>query len=700
MGRFLAALAALAVLLVAIVLLAPNLIPAKTYKGRLEAAASDALGRQVTMGDDISFKILPQTAFAAGDLVIANASGFEGDYVAKVRRADIGVKLVPLLSGRVEISRFILTEPDLNLQKRQDGAVNWNLASSGAPEDAAEDPRVTEISLGDVRLVDGRAIYSDAVAKRTYAAENIDVRAKLASLSEPLEVDGTMTFQGAPTSVNVVLANPRDILDRKPSNLKLDLALGEAAIGADLALAAGEALAWSGPISLEAPDLPALASLFDVKLEEAPGFDSLSVAGEASGTAQTISLQDAKVKFDAIDANGDLRLDWSGAKPKATGDLATESLDLRPYLPPPAEGAQGFPAWSTAKIDFASLNNIDADLDVSAGKVFLNELEAGETRLNLKIADGRMTAVIPQIGFYGGGGSGTLVVDARKKSPAIAGKFSMKSVEAQPFTMDLMRLDKLLGLGGFNLEFNASGSSQAAIMQSMDGKGGFDLNDGAIKGVNIVKLANAVAKLYEGGITTAPAIAAAVAEAQRPAEQTDFSKFLSQFTITDGLVQAPTISLDGPHLVMTGVGRIDLPGQTLDLRLLPKASTAADTQQGRTIAIPVKVSGTFSKPAMSVDVEALIRGRAESTLKGLIDKALKPKAENEDGERDPAADLLEGILGGSKAPPATAPSEGGVEGASAPQPEEPADSLLQEGLGKLFGKKKPAEEPAGEEDPD
>ena len=69
----------------------------------------------------------------------------------------------------------------------------------------------------------------------------------------------------------------------------------------------------------------------------------------------------------------------------------------------------------------------------------------------------------------------------------------MNSVEAQPFTMDLMKLDKLLGLGGFNMEFNATGASQAAIMSSLDGKGGFDLNDGAIKGVNIVKLAGAVA---------------------------------------------------------------------------------------------------------------------------------------------------------------------------------------------------------------
>lgn len=711
MGRFIAALVALVVLVAAVIALAPNLIPAETYKARIEAAASNALGRAVTIGDDISFKIFPQPAFSAHDLVIANAPGFEGEHLARVERADIGVRLRPLFKGRVEISQFDLTAPDLNLRKAKDGAVNWNLAR--AESENAGGGAVKEISFGDLNMKNGRAIYSDASTGKTYAAEAIDATARLTSLSEPLEVAGTMTFQGAPTKFDIVLANLSDLIAKKSSNLKLDATIGAATIGADLSLAEGDALAYSGPVSLDAPDLPALAALFDVKLEDAPGFDKLSVSGQATGTPASIALAASKINFDAIDATGDIKLDWSGARPFASGALATDVLDFRPYMPPPTKSAEGFPAWSTDKIDFSSLRNLDADLDISAGKVFLNEIETGETRMNLKVAGGRMTAAIPQLGFYGGGGSGTLVVDARGATPAIAGKFSMNSVEAQPFTMDLMKLDKLLGLGGFNLEFNAAGSSQAAIMQSLDGKGGFDLNDGALKGVNIVKLASAVAKLYEGGLTNPSAVTTAIAEAQRPDEKTDFSKFLSSFTIQDGDVQAPTISLEGPFLTMTGVGRIDLPGQTLDLRLLPKASTAADNQAGRTVAIPVRVGGTFSRPTMSVDVESLVRGRAEQTVRGLLDKALKPKDSAATGEpaeeTDPAQELLNGILGGgAKKPPAdsapapTEPSgDAAASGASTEPAKDPTETLINEGLGALFGKKKPAEPaPAEDETPD
>lgn len=696
MGKFIAALVALIVLIAAIVLLAPNLIPAKTYKGTLEAEATKALGRAVTIGDDISFKIFPQTAFSVNDLKIANAPDFEGDYLATVKRADIGVKLIPLFSKRVEITRFALTEPDLNLQKAASGAVNWNLAAAGAPAEAGAGPALNELSLGDVRILKGRALYADEASKKTYKADAIDMTARLASLSEPFELDGTMTFQGAPATISVVMTTLADLLARKESNLKLDLRLAEATIGADLKLAGGGVFGYAGPVSLDAPDLPALASIFDVKLEQAPGFDKLSVSGQATGTPQAVSLSAAKIVFDAINANGDLKLDWSGAKPKATGDLATGALDLRPYMPPPATSAQGFPEWSTAKMDFTGLRNIDADLDIGAEQVFLNELKAGRSRLNLKIANGRMTAAIPQLGFYGGGGSGTLVVDATRAAPAITGKFQMNSVEAQPFTIDLMKLDKLLGIGGFNLEFSATGSSQAAIMQSIDGKGGFNLNDGALKGVNFVKIASAVAELQQGGLVNPTAVASAITTATRADEQTDFSKFLSDFTITNGEVSAPIISLDGPYLTMTGAGLIDLPGQKLNIQLLPRASTAADNKSGRKIAIPIKVGGTFSKPTLGVDIEALLRGKAEQTVKGLLDKAIGKKGDDASKEGAGAEDVLKGILGGKKKP-ATPPADG--PGGAAATGEEPTDALVERGLGALFGKKKPEEKETEEPAP-
>lgn len=698
MNKIIFIILALIGILIAGLILAPGLVPASAYKGRIEAAATNALGREVTIGDDLSIRFVPRTAFKVNDLTIANEKGFEGGPLAQVASADIGVKLLALLSGSVEVSRFILTEPQIDLVRRADGAVNWNLASA---EQASGDQASTgrDISLGDVRLVDGRATYTDETSGRRFVASDIDLGVILTSLSAPLEIDGTMTFQDQPANIELVLNDLETLMAGEPATMKLETVIGETRAGLDLELTNGETLRYTGPVTLSAPDLPAFASLTGTELADAPGFDSLSLNGDVDGGPSALDLSAAQIGFDAIEAEGALSLDWSGAKPRASGILSTEVLDLRPYMPPPPETREGFPDWSTEKLDFAALNNLNADFDISADAILLNELNIGESRLKLTIVDGRLMADIPELAMYGGQGSGRLVVNARTGVPSFAGNFDMSSVEAQPLSVDLMKHDNLLGLGGFKLDFTASGNSQAAIMSSLSGDGGFDLANGALKGVNLNALAAAAADLRQGGINPA-ALANVVATARGPRQETDFSEFLSQFTIANGLVNAPTISMTGPYLTMNGTGTVNLAEQTIDLRLAPRATTSADGSEGRAIAVPVRVGGTFSQPTIGVDAQALVQAGVNNALGGFLGGGASSPEEA-------AGNILRGVLGG-RTDPAEAPTDAEANGeeetdAAASDAEEGSDApageaLIREGLGAIFGRKAPAEEAPQEEE--
>ncbi len=702
MSRILFFLLALVGVVLAVLLIAPGVIPAATYKPRIETAASNALGREVSIGDDLSIRIFPKTAFRVQDLTIANADGFDGETLARVKDASVGVKLFPLLSGSVEVDRFVLTEPAINLIRKADGSVNWNLAAGAADQDTEEtaggrQPR--DLKLGDVRIIDGRAAYRDEQAGRTFAAEDIDVGVVLTSLKAPLEVDGSMVFQGEPTKIDLVLTNLSTLMAGEAANLKLDMTLGETSAGADLSVVSADALSYAGPIDFNAPDLPAFAALTGTTLADAPGFDSLALSGDIEGGASAMRLDGARIGFDEIDAQGSMTLDWSGAKPRAAGILSTELLDLRPYMPPPATSADGFPAWSEAKMDFTGLRNIDADFDVSADQILLNDLQIGESRLKLTVDNGRMTADIPELAMYGGLGSGRLVVNARGATPSFAGNFDMEAVNAQPLTIDLMKHDNLLGLGAFKLDFTASGDSQAAIMSSIDGAGGFDLSNGALKGVNIAKIVQAANDLRTGGINPA-ALSNAVATARGPREETDFSTFLSNFSIADGLVNAPTISMTGPYLTMNGTGQVNLAAQTIDLRLAPRATTTADGAEGRSLAVPVRIGGTFAKPVIGIDGETLAKAALQETLGGFLGGASAP-ASPEEALRE----SLSGLFGGGQEETAPADSDAPpADEAAAEQPataeEEPTteEQLIREGLGAIFGAINEEEEPEQEEE--
>lgn len=679
----------LAILIGAVAFIAPMVVPTSAYKSQIEDAATNAIGRPVSFNDDISFKIFPQAAFRVNDLEIGNAEGFNGDFLARVETADIGVKIMPLFQQSVEINRFVLNKPDLNLVRNKNGDVNWNIARADAAETTSEEtsqsapPVFRDLSLGDVRIVEGRAVYADAVAGKTYTADDINMTARLDSLKEPFTLDGSLNFQGEPSTANIILTTPEAILNNKEANLKLDMVLGGAAAGADLTLQAGDTLSYRGPVRVNAPDLPGFTSIFDIALEEAPGFDRLALAGEATGSDTELRIAGAKLTFDEIVATGDFALNWGGAKPKLTGSLNSDLLDLRPYMPPPTESATGFPAWSTDKLDFTSLRNVDANLTVTSEKTYLNELKIDRSRMKITISNGRMTADIPEITMYGGKGSGQLVVNARSNTPSMSGDFDFNALNAQPFSIDMMKTDKLLGLGAMKLKFIASGASQADIMKSVNGEGGFDLADGALKGINIAKLARVAASLQDG-LNPAAALQA-VTQARGVDETTDFSKFLSNFTITNGLVSAQTISLNGPYLTMTGSGTVNLPGQTIDLRLQPRASTSVDGTEGRMVAIPLRISGTFSEPKASIDVESVVRSRVEEGVRGLIGGALgggkSDDSDEDENNGGTAESILRGVLGGSKRDTDTNSPDGDASASESSLEE----SLANEAINRLFG---------------
>ncbi|MBI1393127.1 MAG: AsmA family protein [Alphaproteobacteria bacterium] len=679
--RFVGGLIALVVLLVAIAFMAAALVPASAYKDKIEAAASERTGRTVTLGDDISFQVFPRIGFHVSSLSVANPEGFTTDAFVTVEEADLGVDLLALARGEVAIERFVLTRPIINLERRADGAGNWVLGAA-APDDASSDDSgtdgsvgadaVRDVRLGDVRIIDGAVAYADAATAARYAATAVDATARLDSLSAPFEADGAMTFQGAPSTFNLIVTTLANLRDGEPANVKLDMTAGESRIGADIKVSASEnGSTFEGPLSIDAPDLPALAALFDAPLEDAPGFDSLSASGDAAGDANAVTFKNLDIRLDAIDASGEMTLRLDGARPKAIGALRTGSLDLRPYLPPPGEKPAGGAAWSDAKLNLNSLRNVDAELELAADQILLNGIETGKSRLAINLAGGRLTADLPQLQVYDGGGSGRIIVDASGAAPRMQGYFDLRAVQAQPLTQDLLSTDRLLGIGAFRIEFTARGDSQAAIMNSLDGEGGFDLADGALKGVNIAKLVGSVRDVVEGGSLAPAALTSIVSAARSPNEATDFTEFLSAFKMDNGLVRASEIAMNGPFLRMTGSGLVDLPKQTLDIRLAPRVTETIDGAEGRAFTAPMRITGSMFAPQIAVDAEALLTDKVKDQGRQLLEKALgldtpppSGDAAAADGAKpkpaeDAAKSLLRGILGsGAKKPAEETPPEG------------------------------------------
>ena len=104
----------LLVVALAAIWLVPGRLDWDRYRGTVEAIASSALGRRVTIAGPIGLSLLPEPEIVAGRVDVAGASDGSGA-ILRVRALRLRVALAPLLSGRIVPRELVLRQPELRL---------------------------------------------------------------------------------------------------------------------------------------------------------------------------------------------------------------------------------------------------------------------------------------------------------------------------------------------------------------------------------------------------------------------------------------------------------------------------------------------------------------------------------------------------------------------------------------------------------
>jgi len=610
-------LAAVVLLIVVVLIALPAFVPASAYKGRIEAAAAEALGRPVTIGDDLALSLFPRFRFSVDGLEIANAPGMSDRPFASVEAADIGVDLLPLLGGRVVIDRFVLVRPEINLERNAKGEVNWMLgAAERAPEepDAPQEAELPQdVNLGDVRLVDGVLTYADAVENTAYAARDINLDIALSGLADPLKIDGGLVFEDRPVSLDVRIDTIRAIQNGEAADIRANLSLADAKVRFNATTIAGEAFAYAGDLDVDAPSVRDLLSWVGAEAPMAYGFGPLQVSGALSGGDTALAFENAKLRFDDINGAGRLAANWSSDTPSLTGALTLKTLDLRPYAPPTQSQSAGLAPWSDEPIDFSGMKTVDLDFEIDTDAILLPTLTIDESALKATLKDGRLTADLTSLSLYGGSGSGELTLDGRRAAAALTGAFQLSGLQAQPFVKDASGFDVIRGVADLSLDLKSSGRSQAQLVNGLAGAAAFSVKDGALVGVNLAQLARTVGAFKAGGVQ------GLLAQASEGAAQTDFAEFSASALIVNGVARTDNIRLVGPFIRAAGGGQVNLSAQTVDLRLTPQITTAASSAdpepagaadgaeaaaEPRTFGAPLLIRGKLDSARVTVDAAA------------------------------------------------------------------------------------------------
>lgn len=184
MKTFFKVLGIIIALLIIAVIVIPFFIDANTFRPKLESELTDALGRQVKVGN-LSLSLWTGSV-AADNISIADDPKFSNAPFVQAKSLKVGVELLPLIfSKTLNIRDISLDQPQISLVKSENGE-RWNFSSLGAKNPSAPvQPSGTASRNGAAQKSDNTGKPS---AQETAPAEKTTSSGSQKSSSNPMNL--------------------------------------------------------------------------------------------------------------------------------------------------------------------------------------------------------------------------------------------------------------------------------------------------------------------------------------------------------------------------------------------------------------------------------------------------------------------------------------------------------------------------------
>lgn len=570
-------------------------LPGEKIAGLAADQVKGQTGRDLTFDGEVNFSIFPTLGVSTGAVALSNADWSDKGPMFQAEGAKIGVDLMALIGGDIQVKNIELVSPRILLEQDGQGHANWDLlpSSDAATESTAEASSGTGFTLDELTVSDASIRYFDGSGSEIALK---DVNASLEWGGSEATISVTAKPAAEDVSVNATIADLNGLL-----------AGGITQIVAEVK-AAGNTVNFDGRGSI-APEVQGAMTAdmpnpdaFMAALGLAPGgAPATEFAGDITLTkAQLFSLRGGKltVAGNSFDADADIDLT---AKPVVTANIKAGALNLEAFTGGGAASTGGEASgWSKSPIDASALALFDGTISVSAQSIATGTLNFGSSRLSIDVDNARAVATLQQLNGYDGVITGQFVANNRN-GLSVGGKVNVAGMELQGLLTDFAEISRFTGKADAQLGFLGSGNSLNSIMNSLRGDGQVSVGRGTISGIDLDQLFRGT----PGGGTTV------------------FDSMAASWTISDGLLTNNDLLMDLPNVQAKGAGTIGLGPQNIDYTFTPQLKNNTDTG----LAVPVRVKGPWADPKIWPDLEAIVKQNFQEEQKQLEEKAKQAVAD-------------------------------------------------------------------------
>ncbi|WP_010138549.1 AsmA family protein [Oceanicola sp. S124] len=605
--RIIGALVVAVLLLVAALFALPGEKIARLAADQLTART----GRQLEISGETRISYYPTLGVQTGPVSLSNAPWSDKGPMFRAEALTIGVDLMALLGGDIRITELDAEAPQILLERNAQGEVNWQFATpSGgtAPQTSVETGAQTNALVLETLFVRNAQIrYVDARAGSDQRLSGLELTLSLPEATGPADMTLKLALPGGTITGEGQVAQAARFLDGEVSPLSVRF---EAPGGtASFEGRAGIAPEATGRLSLSVSDAGKLLAVLG-EAADLPGALSrdLGFDGQVTLTPDgRVALREGALRGAGNQAAIEADL-LPGAVTQVTARITAQSLDLAPFTGGGSGGGgSAATGWSRAPIDASALGLIEGDIALSAGSVALGVTQLQDLQTTISIERARAVAQIRRLSVFGGSVTGQLVANNRA-GLSIGGDLTADGVDLNRLLGELAGIDRFTGSAGARLNFLASGQSVAAWMSSLSGSGSLETGRGTITGIDLDRL------FRSGDVSGGTTI---------------FDATTASFTISDGVLRNDDLRMQLASITATGEGQVNLGAQSLNYLFTP---VALKDDQGRGLAIPVRIRGPWASPQILPDLERALQLNADIDREEVEQRA-KDRVQSELQER-------------------------------------------------------------------
>jgi AsmA protein len=614
---FAAVVGVIVLLIVSAAILLPLVIDPNDQKPTIVAQVKERTGRDLRIDGDIELSVFPWIAVELGRIELGNAVGFDNSVFASTDRISIRVKLLPLLSKRLEMGTVSVHGLTLNLTRDSRGRSNWDdLAEVGSDAGGADRPAsssspgsseasaVAVLAIGGLDIKDANLSWDDASRGQRFELNDLSIQTGAISADEPVDLKLALDLQAGDPAISGHIA-------------------AEGTLGYDQARQVVQVKDFVVESEFAGEQLPGGRARITLAAD---------VQSTIGGKPNQLMVKPLTIRLDDSVLTGELSVPDIETQ-ALRFDLALDAIDVDHYLPTEtksenkkrdhAASAVATPGTAAAaagasEVPNEALRRLDVIGRMKIGKLKVANMNLTDVDMSVKAKDGLIKLNPIAASLYNGTYRGNIKVDARGKSPRITVDENLIGVLAGPLLKDLRGRDRITGIANANVAMQTIGATAEEVKKSLNGSARFAFTDGAINGVNIARM---IREAYAGikGTRLPP---------EEVQQKTDFSELRGSMRIENGIATNNDFTVMTPLLRINGRGTANLPAETVDYRVKATLVKTLEGQGGEElkdlvgIPIPIRVTGSFAEPQYALDTQAMAEALAKSKVQDLIEEKI------------------------------------------------------------------------------